>query len=118
MVVPRRNIARQMMVLPFSATSSLCDCVCIALDLEEETLELLNTPTSVRVNVEVEGTAVSNVSSCTLFAGLVDGSDDFAVDLAKNLGGENVCEFSSPFRPWIAFRSCAKAKGCILPSVA
>jgi hypothetical protein len=35
-------------------TSLVTDCVCIALDLEEKTFELLNRPTTVGVNVKVK----------------------------------------------------------------
>ena len=39
-----------------SSTSSLGDSVRFALDLEKQTFELLNRPTTVAVNVEVEDT--------------------------------------------------------------
>ena len=93
-----------------SSTSSLCDAVCISLDLENKSLELLNRPATVGVNVEVKYAWGSNISLSTLFSNLIDGSDDFAVDLSKNLSRENICEFASAFRPWIAFRSCASSK--------
>ena len=89
----RRNVSRAHDDVALSATSSLCDCVSITLDLEQETLELLNGPTTIGVNVEVESTSGSNVLNSTLLSNLVDSSDNFAVDLSKNLCGENVCEF-------------------------
>jgi hypothetical protein len=57
------NVCRAENHVALPSTSSLCDCVCIALDLEDQTLELLNRPTTVGVNVEVESTSVSNVCS-------------------------------------------------------
>ena len=76
-----------------STTSSLCDCVCIALDLEDKSLKLLNTPASVGVNVEVKLTSGSNVGLCARFCCLVDGTDNFTVDFSKNLGAKDVSEF-------------------------
>ena len=71
----------------------MCDSVGIALDLEQETLELLNTPATVRVDVEVEDTTGSGVGNSTLLSNLIDGSDDFAVDLSQDLSREDVGEF-------------------------
>ena len=42
-----------------SSTSSLCNAVCITLDLEQETLELLSRLATVGVDVEVELAAVA-----------------------------------------------------------
>ena len=55
------NVCRAEDHVALSSTSSLCDCVSIALDLEDKTLELLNRPSSVGIGVEVESTSVSNV---------------------------------------------------------
>ena len=76
-----------------SSTSSLCDSVRISLDLEQKSFELLNRPATVGVNVKVEYTSGSGVSDSTLFSNLIDGSDDFTVDLSQNLSRENVGEF-------------------------
>ena len=40
-----------------ASTSALCNRVSISFDLEDQTLELLNRPATVGVNVEVEGTS-------------------------------------------------------------
>ena len=55
----------------------------------------------------LESTSRSNAPAVAVLSvaparNLVDSSDNFAVDLSKNLSGENVCEFRSAFRPWIA----------------
>ena len=78
-----------------SSTSSLCDRVSISLDLEQ--IRPLNFSTDQRPLESMsrsKSTSSCNVRNSTLLSNLVDGSDDFAVDLSKNLGGENVCEFS------------------------
>ena len=59
------NVCRAEDHVALSSTSSLCNCVSISLDLEDQTLELLNRPTTVGVNVEVESTSVSNVCLST-----------------------------------------------------
>ena len=87
------NVCRAEDHVALSSTSLLGDSVCFALDLEQETLELLNTPASVGVNVEVELAFGSNVCLSTRTCSLVDSSDDFTVDLCQNLSGENVGEF-------------------------
>ena len=89
----RRNVSRAHDDVALSATSSLCDCVRISLDLEQKTLELLNRPTSVGVDVQVKLTSGSGVRNSTLLSDLVDRSDDFSVDLSKDLSGENVSKF-------------------------
>ena len=89
----RRNVSRAHDDVALSSTSSLCDCVRISLDLEQETLELLNRPSAVGVDVEVEYASGSGVLYSTLLSNLIDGSDDFTVDLSQNLSGENVGEF-------------------------
>ena len=68
----------------------MCDCVSITLDLEEKTLELLNRPTTVGVNVEVEDTLSSSVVLSTRLSNTIDRSDDFTVDLSKNFARQNV----------------------------
>ena len=95
----RRNVGTGHDDVTLSATSSLCDRVSVTLDLEQETLELLNRPATVGVNVKVELTSSSGVDGCASFSNLVDGTDDLAVDLSKNLSAEDVSEFASAFRP-------------------
>ena len=90
----RSNVCRTQDDVTLSATSSLCNAVCITLDLEQETLELLNTPTTVGINVEVEYTNGSGVLNSTLLSNLIDGSDDFSVDFrGEDFSGENVSKF-------------------------
>ena len=60
----RSNVSRADQDVALPATSLLTDCVSISFDLEQETLELLNRPATVGVNVEVEDTSVS---SCLLY---------------------------------------------------
>ena len=50
----RCNVSRAHDNVALPSTSLSCDCVSITLDLEHETLELLNRPTSIGVNVHVE----------------------------------------------------------------
>ena len=87
------NISRGDDGVALPSTSLLGDCVCIALDLEQQTLELLNTPPTVRVNVEVESTSSCNVVLNTRTVNFVDGTDDFAVDFAEDLTGKDVNQF-------------------------
>ena len=107
----RSNVCRAHDDVALSSTSSLCDCVCITLDLEQETLELLNRPATVGVDVEVEYTSSSGVRNSTLLSNLIDGSDDFAVDLSQNLSGENVGEFRFSVQTMDCLKVLSKFRG-------
>ena len=80
--------ADQDVALP--ATSLLTDCVSISFDLEQETFELLNRPSAVGVNIEVELTSGSGVVLSTSNSVGVDGTNNFAVDFSKDLSAEDV----------------------------
>ena len=90
----RSNVSGAKDRVALSSTSSLCNRVGVSFDLEQQSLELLNTPASVGVDVEIELTSGSGVLNSTLLSNLVDSTDNFAVDLEKNLSGENVGEFN------------------------
>ena len=64
------NISRSQDDVTLPSTSSLGDAVCISLDVEQETLELLNRPTTVGVNIQVEETSVGNINLRTSSATL------------------------------------------------
>ena len=89
----RSNVSRADDQVALSATSLLSDGVAVALDLEQQTLELLNAPATVGVNVEVESTGGSNVVLSARNSGLIDGANNFAVDFSKDLAGQDVSEF-------------------------
>ena len=89
----QNNISRADQDVALPATSLLTDCVSISFDLEQKTFELLNRPTTVGVNVEVEDTSVSGVVLSTSNSVGVDGSNNFAVDFSKDLSAEDVSEF-------------------------
>ena len=76
-----------------ATTSALCNRVGVSFDLEDQTFELLNRPATVGVGVEVESTKSCYVGLCTRLSRLVDGTDDFTVDLGKDFSGENVGKF-------------------------
>ena len=57
----RGDISRSHDDVALPSTSSLGDAVCISLDVEQETLELLNAPATVGVNIQVEETSVGNI---------------------------------------------------------
>ena len=80
-----------MFALP--ATSLMTDSVSIALNLEQKTLELLNAPTTVGINVKVKLTSSSGVVLSTSDSVGVDGTNNLTVDLSKDLSGEDVAEF-------------------------
>ena len=86
----RNNISRSDQDVALPATSLLTDCVCISFDLEQKTLELLNRPTTIGVNVEVEDTSVSGIVLSTSNSVCVDSSNNFSVDFCQDLSAENV----------------------------
>ena len=96
--------------MPFPLRVSLCDLVSIALDLEQQTFELLNRPATVGVNVQVELTSGGGVEGSALLSNLVDGSDDFAVDLSENLSREDVGEFRFSVQTVDCFQVLSKFK--------
>ena len=88
----RSNVSGADQDVTLAATSLLTDRVCISFDLEEKTLEFLNRPATVGVNVEVEDTSVSSVVLSTSNSVGVDGSNNFTVDLSEDLSREDVSE--------------------------
>ena len=96
----RNNISRSDQDVALPATSLLTDCVSISFDLEQKTFELLNRPTTVGVNVEVEDTSVSGIVLSTSNSVCVDGSNNFSVDFARISVLQNVgqlpCSASRP----------------------
>ena len=105
----RGNICRAEDHVALSATSSLGDSICFALDLEKQTFELLNRPATIGVNVEVEYAAASNVCLGACFSSLVDGTDNLTVDLSKNLGAKDISEFCFSVQTVDALRSWASS---------
>ena len=77
-----------------SSTSELCDCVTISLDLEQKSFELLNGPTTIGINIQVESTSGVHVVLSTGKSRSVYGTNDLTVDLSKNLGRKDVSQFS------------------------
>ena len=88
----RSNVSRADQDVALPATSLLTDCVSIALNLEQETLELLNRPATVGVNIEVKDTSVSGIVLSTSNSVGVDGTNDFAVDFSEDLSAEDVAQ--------------------------
>ena len=73
----------------------------VTLDLEQKSFELLNRPTTIGVNVQVEHTSSCGVGDNTLFSNLIDGSDDFPVDFSQDFSGQDVGQFGSAFILWM-----------------
>ena len=113
MVSAEATSAEHRTMLPFPLRVLLGDGVSITFDLEQETLELLNRPTTIGVNVEVEYTSVSNVVLGALFSRLVDSTDDFSVDLSQDFSREDVSQFEPlAFRPWMALEVLKPVPDC------
>src|SRR5690606_2386668 len=77
-----------------TTTGCLRDSVSFTLQLEVQTLELFNRPTTVGVDVKVEHASGSSVSLSTRSSADVDGADDLAVDFCQDFGGQDVGQLS------------------------
>ena len=88
----RSNVSRTDDQVTLATTSLLGDGVTVTLNLEQKTLELLNAPATVRVNVEVENTGGGNVGLSALNSRTVNGANNLTVDLSQDLAGQDVSQ--------------------------
>ena len=77
-----------------ASTSELGNSVTISLDLEQQTFELFNRPSTVGIEIQVEGTSCVYVVLSTGKGSSVNSSNDLSVDLRKDLRGEDVSQLS------------------------
>ena len=98
------------------STSLLGDSVTVSFDLEQKTLELLNTPATVGVDVEVEHALVGDVVLSTGDSGLINSTEDFTVDFSQDLGAEDVSQFSFGVQTVDGSQVLEQAQGCTEPS--
>ena len=85
----KRLREHRIMLLPLSSTSPLG--VKIPSSFGTKSFELLNRPTTIGVNVQVEHT--NWVLETAPVQQLIDGSDDFPVDLSQDFSGQDVGQF-------------------------
>ena len=79
-------------MLPFPTSCLMTDCVSVSLDLEKKSLEFLNRPSTIRVNVKVKDTTSCSIVLSTRTCVGVDGTNNFTVDLSKDFSAEDVCQ--------------------------
>ena len=88
----RSNVSGADQDVTLATTSLMTDSVSIALNLEQETLELFNRPATVGIDIEVELTSSSSVVLSTSNSVGVDGTNNFTVDFSKDFSAEDVAQ--------------------------